>query len=135
MLTYKGKEITEITEPFIFPEGKEMLAWNDDNVVLHVRVFALLEKPILDGFKVIGRGNFYKHCAYYPNDRKPSVKEVATWLLKGNGFILDEESGIVQTSMSFTKDNENEPIADGYKLRRIDDENWVTPTIKFLKGE
>ena len=130
-LTYKGKEVIEQTEPFVCSEGKEMLAWNDDNIVLHVRVFALLDKPILDGFRVIGRNCFYKHCGEYPKEkpRKLSVKEIVIWLIKGNGFLLDTESGVIYTSFCFSTSHENEPIADGYKIRHLESEDWLEPTI------
>ena len=64
---WKSREVKEFTESCIFPDGKEMLGWDDDNTPMPVRVYAILEEPITDKeYRVIGRTKMYKHCGEYP---------------------------------------------------------------------
>lgn len=75
---WKDREVKEFTESCIFPDGKEMLGWNGNNIPMPVRVYAILEKPITDNeYRVIGRTKMYKHCGEYPptNKRTLNIKE------------------------------------------------------------
>lgn len=57
-----------------------------------------------------------------------SNKELAMWLAKGNGLLLDVQSNQVNTTYTFLADEMYGEVPDNYRVMPIDGSEWLEPT-------
>ena len=127
-MTYKGIELTEVTEPQFFNPPKKMLVWDHYGDVVELKVYAVVNRGA-DSFPVICQYSTWKHCAEIP-EVLATYRELARWLAEGNGEV--KNSNTVFTNWNHSIDNENEFLSENFSVRKWDDTEWHKPTSEYL---
>lgn len=68
------------------------------------------------------------------SDRRLTQIEMAMWLAKGNG-VCSRGSNVMSTYYAACISEENEPVAEWYKVRRWKDTEWREPTLSYCFPE
>ena len=64
-----------------------------------------------------------------------SNKELAKWLAKGKGMLLDTSINLVSTSCTFNASDMDCKVPDNYRVMPIDGSDWLEPTCDVICGE
>lgn len=64
-----------------------------------------------------------------------SNKELAKWLAKGKGMLLDVSINLVSTSCTFKASDMECEVSDNYRVMPIDGSKWLAPTYDVICGE
>lgn len=134
-MQYKGHELKEITEPQIFDPPKKMLVWNRTmDYAITSLVVAIVER--MDGIcSICYDGEIYPYCAEIPEEPKPrraTWKELAFWLIGGNGLVIDKDLDRVDTGVFFDKNNIYEEVGERWLVMGKDDTEWHEPTVDYM---
>lgn len=136
-MKYKGIELKEVTEPQLFDPPKDMFVWDDNDdddeswSPSQASVCAIVRHR---EYPVITVGAYYRHCAYYPEPKPVTYRELARWLAEGNGEVNDDlnDEGAIHTSQYYWKGQENDAVGDSIRVRKWDDTEWHKPTREYL---
>lgn len=68
-----------------------------------------------------------------PEDTLCTHKELAYWLIKGNGEYKFSHDNIASTYYSYSLENEDSPVEEyTFQVRRWGDNKWHTPTRAYM---
>lgn len=127
-----GKELKIVTEPVVFDEPKEMLAWNKSNYPTKRTIVAILP----NGTAIDIDHNWIDHCAYIPEELKPRTiptnKELAEWCAKGNGQVHYVGAANVHTFYSYQNEDDDSLVTKDIRIRKFVDKEWVEPTLEYI---
>ena len=130
--TFFGQKINIVTEPMVFGEPKEMLAWNEYAHPTKRTIVAILP----DGTAIDIDHNWIKHCAYIPEALKPRTiltnKELAEWCAKGNGQVHYVGAGNVNTFYSYHNEDDDSLVTKDIRIRKFGDKEWVEPKLEYI---
>ena len=112
-----------------------MLVWDNSdkcNEPSIQTVYAVIMKET--GTKeAIGKCCRWSHCAEIPEESKPrraTNKELAKWLVQGNGGKT--EGGWVYHGHAYPSEKANIEVHDTVKVRKWDDTEWHEPTVDYM---
>lgn len=131
-IKFLGQKLNIVTEPTVFGEPEEMLAWNENEYPTKRTIVAILP----NGTAIDIEHNWIEHCAYIPEELKPRTiltnKELSEWCAKGNGQVLCVSSANVHTFYSYQKELDDYPVTQDILIRKFGDKEWVEPTLKYI---
>lgn len=64
-----------------------------------------------------------------------SNKELAMWLAKGKGILIDTQLNQVNTTYAFSADEMYGEVPDNYRVMTIDGSEWLAPTCSVIRDE
>ena len=138
-MKYNGIELKEFTsdKPVLFDPPREMLVWDrtdsepfERSVVGYFPIRTIARK-------VITMTDSFMRCAEIPKtpkSRRATNRELAMWLAKGNGEILDKSLGMVFTRYSYSELQADDAcVSHSDFVRKWDDKEWHEPTIDYIR--
>ena len=133
-MKYKGIELKEFTseKPVIFDPPKRMLVWNDgDNEPATEQVFAFIPNRC---YPVIATDDNLGYCAEIPEVvcRRAANRELAKWLVQGNGQYKTGGSPRLWTEHSYDIGQDDDACSKFVKVRKWGDKEWHEPTLEYL---
>ena len=133
-MKYKGIELKEFTseKPVLFDPPKRMLVWNDgDNEPATEQVFAFIPNRC---YPVIATDDNLDHCSEIPEFmcRRATNRELAKWLVLGNGQCQMSGSCRIWTELSYDIGHDDEVCLKNIKVRKWSDKEWHEPTREYL---
>ena len=137
-MKYNGIELEEFTsdEPVLFNPPRKMLVWDRaDSEPCERNVVGYFPNRI-GVKKVITTTDTFMRCAEIPEppeSRRATNRELAMWLAKGNGEILDKKLGMVFTRYSYSELQADDAcVSHSDFVRKWDDKEWHEPTIDYI---
>lgn len=133
-MKYKGIELKEFEseKPVLFDPPKRMLVWdNVDGTPIEKDVIAFIPNRY---HKVIEQTSIYIHCAEIPEVvcRRATNRELAKWLVLGNGQYKTGGSPRLWTEHSYDIGYDGEACPNTIKVRKWCDKEWHEPTLEYL---
>lgn len=134
-MKYNGIELKEFTsdEHVAFNPPKKMLVWDENIKARKDLVYAYIPKRFV--YKVIGHSCAWQHCAEILEERKSrraTSRELAKWLMQGNGLCKCREGSIVFSSLSFEEDATDKDCNPTFVVCKWDDKEWHEPTTDYM---
>jgi hypothetical protein len=135
-MKYNGIELKEFTsdKPVVFNPPRTMLVWDrTDSEPCERDVVGYL--PLREYRKVITRGDEYMFCAEIPEtpkSRRATNRELAEWLVRGNGEYLCLLSNMVHDNYSYYYNFEDEECHNSVRVRKWYDKEWHQPTADYM---
>ena len=143
-MKWKGIELKEVTEPQVCNPPKLMLVW-DRNFGKPVKeyVYAIGPSTMRYPVRIISEDGLSESCAYeccfeIPEEPKPRMatnRELARWLVQGNGEwgrIYSDEVKTVNTSWWYEPGFESGTLQYDIRVRKWDDTEWHEPDVQYM---
>ena len=133
-MKYKGVELKEFEseKPVVFDPPKLMLVWNEiDSEPSKENVFAFIPTRC---YPVIATDDDLDHCAEIPEVvcRRATNRELAKWLVQGNGQYKTGGSPRLWTEHSYDIGYDEEACPNTIKVRKWCDKEWHEPTREYI---
>lgn len=77
-------------------------------------------------------GYEYKVDNPEPESNWVTNKELAEWLIRGRGLLIDVESRLICTSYNFSADEAYCEVPSRYKIMPIGSADWLEPTYQYI---
>lgn len=77
-------------------------------------------------------GYEYKVDNADPASNRVTNKELAEWLIRGRGLLIDAESGLIGTGYNFPADEAYCEVPSRYKIMLIGSADWLEPTYQYI---
>lgn len=87
-------------------------------------------------FPYISKDNAFENVAFIEDCKLPrrvSWRELAFWLIDGNGLVKDTETGRVDTGVFFDEKNLNEEVGERWQIMRRNDNEWREANVENME--